>query len=80
MKNILLLLLSSVVLAGCMHNYDLTLVNGKKITRVSKPKLNKETGVYTYEDVRGEKKHISAARVVEIAPHSDKKVIPGAPP
>jgi len=80
MKNILLLLLSSVFLAGCMHNYDLTLVNGKKITHVSKPKLNKQTGVYTFKDVKGQTNSISAARVVDIAPHSDKKVIPGAPP
>jgi PBP1b-binding outer membrane lipoprotein LpoB len=71
MKNILLLLLGAVFLAGCMHNYDLTLVNGMKITHVSKPKLNKQTGVYTFKDIKGQKKSISAARVVEIAPHSD---------
>jgi PBP1b-binding outer membrane lipoprotein LpoB len=70
MKNVLVLLLSSVFLAGCMHNYDLTLVNGKKITHVSKPKLNKETGVYTFKDVKGRTNSISAAKVVEIAPHS----------
>src|SRR5258708_8168896 len=72
MKNCLLLLLGTVFLTGCMHNYDLTLVNGLRITRVSKPKLNKETGMYTYTDIRGEKKSISAGRVVEIAPHSNK--------
>lgn len=79
MKNILLLLLGAVFLAGCMHNYDITLVNGMKITRVSKPKLNKETGVYTYKDIKGEKKSVGAARVVEIAPHSNQKVIAGIP-
>jgi hypothetical protein len=74
MKKILLLLPGTVFLAGCMymHNYDLTLVNGMRITRVTKPKLNKETGVYTFKDINGKKETISASRVVEIAPHSDK--------
>ncbi len=72
MKNILVLLIGAVFLAGCMHNYDITLVNGMKITRVSKPKLNKETDVYTFKDIKGRKKSINAARVVEIAPHSNK--------
>jgi hypothetical protein len=80
MKNVLVLLLASVFLAGCMHNYDLTLVNGMKITRVSKPKLDKETGVYTFTNIRGEKKSVSAARVVEIAPHTNQKVTGGTPP
>ncbi len=80
MKNVLLLLLGSVLLTGCMHNYDVTLVNGMKITRVSKPKLNKETGVYTFKDIKGREKSISAGRVVEIAPHSNRKVTPGSPP
>jgi PBP1b-binding outer membrane lipoprotein LpoB len=79
MKNILLLLLVAVFLAGCMHNYDLTLVNGMKITHVSKPKLNKQTGVYTFKDVKGRTNSISAARVVEIAPHSSS-VKAGTPP
>ena len=80
MKNVLLLLLGTVFLTGCMHNYDLTLVGGRKITRVSKPKLNKETGVYTFKDVKGRTNSISAGRVVEIAPHSNRKVTPGSPP
>jgi len=73
MKNVLLLLLGAVFLTGCMHSYDVTLVNGMRITRVSKPKLNKENGLYTFTDIRGEKKSISAYRVVAIAPHSDVK-------
>jgi Bacterial protein of unknown function (DUF903) len=79
MKNVLLLLLGTVCLTGCMHNYDLALVNGGRITRVSKPKLNKETGLYTFTDINGEKKSVSASRVVEIAPHSDPKVNGGLP-
>ncbi len=70
MKNTLLLLIGAMFLAGCMHDYDVTLANGMKITHVSKPKLNKETGVYTFTNIKGEKKSVSAAKVVEIAPHS----------
>ena len=70
MKKFLLLLLATVCLTGCMHNYDLTLVDGRRITRVSKPKLNKETGMYTFTNIKGEKRSINAGRVVEIAPHS----------
>ena len=69
MKKVLFSLLGTVLLTGCMHNYDLTLVNGTKITGVSKPKFNKETGAYTFTNVRGEQRSISASRVAAIAPH-----------
>ena len=77
MKNVLLLLVGAVLLTGCFHNYDVTLVNGMSITRVSKPKFDKKTGLYTFRDITGEKKSISAFRVVEIAPHSDSKLKTG---
>jgi hypothetical protein len=80
MKNTLFLLLGAVLLTGCLHRYDITLTNGMKMTRVSKPKLNKETGLYTFKDIRGQKKTIAGARVVEIAPHSEKKVKTAGPP
>ena len=76
MKNVLLLLLGTVFLTGCLHNYDITLVNGMVITRVSKPKLDKENGFYTYRNIKGEKRTINAYRVVEIAPHSEQKAKP----
>jgi hypothetical protein len=79
MKNILLLLLGTVFLTGCMHGYDITLVNGMRITRVSKPKLDKEAGVYTFTNIKGEKESINAARVIEIAPHSNPKLKAGTP-
>jgi hypothetical protein len=71
MKNIVVLLFGAVFLTGCMHNYDMTLVNGMRITRVSKPKFDKATGVYTYTNIKGQKESINAGRVVEIAPHSE---------
>jgi len=80
MKNVLLLLLGALFLTGCMHNYDLTLINGGKMTRVSKPKLDKNTGLYSFTDIKGRKRTISASRVVEIAPHKDPKKVKNAPP
>ena len=53
MKNIPSAAGGRVLVAGCMHNYDITLVNGIRITHVSKPKLDKETGVYTFKDIKG---------------------------
>jgi hypothetical protein len=76
-KNVLLLLLGAAFLTGCMHSYDVTLVNNMKITRVSKPKLDQKTGLYSFTDVNGKKKFISAYRVVEIAPHTDVKLKTG---
>ena len=73
MKNILLLALGAGFLTGCMHGYDVTLVNGMTITHVSKPKLDKQGGVYVFKNIKGETETINAARVVEIAPHSESK-------
>lgn len=73
MKNIFLLLVGTLLWTGCMHNYDITLVNGMKITGVSKPKLDKKSGVYMYKNVKGTKESINASRVVEIAPHHEEK-------
>ncbi len=73
MKNVLVLLLGSLLLAGCAHRYDVTLVNGMKLTHVSKPKFDKANGVYTFTDVRGTKQTVSASRVVEIGPHTSEK-------
>jgi hypothetical protein len=53
-----------------MHHYDITMVNGLRITHVSRPKLDKVNGVYTFTNIKGEKESIPAGRVVEIAPHT----------
>lgn len=66
MKNGLFLLLALVLLTGCAHRYSITMVNGIKMTHVSKPKLDKTTGRYVFTDSKGEKRTVSAARVVEI--------------
>jgi hypothetical protein len=71
-------LLAAALLTGCAHRYDMTLTNGMRLTNVSKPILDRESGVYTYKDVSGKVRHVFAGRVVEIAPHSRKNKVPGS--
>lgn len=71
MKKIFLFAVCAALCSGCVHRYDVTLVNGLTITHVSKPKLDKNTGLYTFTNIKGKTETISAARVVEIAPHSE---------
>jgi hypothetical protein len=54
-----------------MHGYDMTLINGVTLTRISKPRLDKGTDTYIFKDGKGQLHKISAARVVEIQPHSN---------
>ncbi len=70
-------LFSAVLLAGCAHRYDITLVNGEMVTNVTKPVLNRGEGVFYYKDVRGNEHHVFAGRVVDIGPHSSSHVPPG---
>jgi hypothetical protein len=67
-----ILLLGTLLLSGCAHHYDMVLTNGMRVTRVSKPVLDRESGVYTFTDAGGNKRKISASRVEEIEPHSNK--------
>jgi hypothetical protein len=70
-------LFSAALLAGCAHRYDITLTNGSRVTNVTKPVLDRSAGVFTYQDVAGHDHKVSAGRVVEIGPHSDKNTVPG---
>jgi hypothetical protein len=69
MNKILPGLMAALLLTGCVHRYDVVLVNGMRITHVSRPKLDKEKGVYTFTNIKGEKKSVNAGQVVEIGPH-----------
>jgi hypothetical protein len=70
-------IISAALLTGCAHRYDMTLTDGTRVTNVTKPVLDRHSGVYTYKDVAGNVHHKSAGRVVEIAPHSNKNTTPG---
>jgi hypothetical protein len=58
------------LVTGCASKYDIMLMNGHRITGVSKPELDKTTGKYNFKDASGQTMSISAMRVREIAPHS----------
>ena len=70
MKKVLPLLVTALLLAGCAHRYDMTLTNGVRVTNVTKPVLNVDSGQFTYKDVAGTERHVSQSRVLEIKPHS----------
>lgn len=60
------------LVTGCAHRYDITLTNSVRLTNVSKPVLDRATGVYIYKDVKGQEHKIMASRVVQIDPHSQR--------
>jgi hypothetical protein len=68
MKRLLLFFLCGFVLAssGCRTRYDITLTTGSRITNVSRPVLDKESGAYHYRDAGGNPQRIPAMRVRSI--------------
>jgi hypothetical protein len=68
---------SAALLAGCARHYDIAMTNGERVTNVTKPILDRESGVFAYKDVAGHVHHLSAGRVVEIDPHSSRNTTPG---
>jgi hypothetical protein len=46
--------------------------NNVRVLSKTKPRLDKETGVYHYTDVKGNKAIVPAIRVREIGPHDRK--------
>jgi len=71
-------LFCAALLTGCARRYDIVLTDGTRVTNVTRPVKDKETGVLSYKDVAGNVHQKNAARVVEIVPHSDKISTPGS--
>jgi hypothetical protein len=65
------LLLGFLLLAGCAHDYDVTLSNGSVIRASNRPVLRQ--GYYTFQDGSGETVQINALRVRQIAPAERRK-------
>jgi hypothetical protein len=78
MKTVLPMLAMALMLAGCAHRYDMVLTNGVRVSNVTKPVLNEESGTYTYKDVAGTERHVSQSRVLEIKPHSKRNDSPAS--
>jgi len=71
MKKIFALLCVTVLFSGCVR-YDITLNNGDKRINVSKPKLDKEKNVYTFNE-GGQKASVRASHVILIEPHQESQ-------
>ncbi len=63
-----LLLLASLMLAGCAHPYVIKRQNGTRITTSNKPKL--DHGYYVFKDAQGRVSRIPAGSVRQIEPAS----------
>ena len=70
-------LLSAALWTGCARHYDILMTDGTRVTNVTRPIKNKETGMLVYKDVAGHEHQKNAAHVVEISPHSSKNNPPG---
>jgi hypothetical protein len=70
MKYIILLLLAGCVGlgAGCAQHYNITLTNNNMISTVGKPKYDKATDTYQFQDSFGRPGSVPAFRIKEIAP------------
>jgi len=61
-------LLGLLLLAGCAHNYVVTLNNGTRVNAASKPR--REGANFRFQTTGGQEVLIPAVRVREIAPAS----------
>lgn len=68
MKNLLLALLAIIACSGCAQRYKVTLHNHQEITTSSRPKFDKTTQTYKFNDSSGRPVILPGFRVKEIAP------------
>jgi uncharacterized lipoprotein YajG len=67
-------LAAALLLTGCARHYDMTLTSGMRVSYVTKPVLDRASGVYTYKDAAGRRRQIDSAHVVRIDPHSNRNL------
>ncbi|HDZ8834903.1 YgdI/YgdR family lipoprotein [Aeromonas dhakensis] len=66
MKQLMMILVCSLALAGCSSQYIMSTKDGKMITTDSKPKLDESTGMYRYYDTEGREVMIKKDDVTQI--------------
>ncbi|HDZ8926635.1 TPA: YgdI/YgdR family lipoprotein [Aeromonas dhakensis] len=66
MKQLMMILVCSLALAGCSSQYIMSTKDGKMITTDSKPKLDESTGIYRYYDTEGREVMIKKDDVTQI--------------
>lgn len=73
MKKLIAIVFAATLLAGCRSSYDVTLNNGMQFTSVSKPKLDRDKGVYVFKNAGGRTYTVPETRIREIGPHVNTK-------
>ncbi|OMQ20411.1 YgdI/YgdR family lipoprotein [Serratia oryzae] len=53
-------------LAGCSSNYVMATKDGNMILTQGKPKLDKDTGLISYQDEQGNKRQISGDHISQL--------------
>lgn len=66
MKQLIMILVCALALAGCSSQYIMSTKDGKMITTDSKPKLDESTGMYRYYDTEGREVMIKKDDVTQI--------------
>ncbi|AHV34026.1 TPA: YgdI/YgdR family lipoprotein [Aeromonas dhakensis] len=66
MKQLMMILVCALALAGCSSQYIMSTKDGKMITTDSKPKLDESTGMYRYYDTEGREVMIKKDDVTQI--------------
>ena len=66
MKQLMMILVCALALAGCSSQYIMSTKDGKMITTDSKPKLDETTGMYRYYDTEGREVMIKKDDVTQI--------------
>jgi hypothetical protein len=69
MKKVIAIIFVAILVAGCRSSYDVTLTNGMQFTGVTKPKLEREKGVYVFNNAAGKNFAIPETRIRTIEPH-----------
>lgn len=66
MKQLMMILVCALALAGCSSQYIMSTKDGKMITTDSKPKLDESTGMYRYYDTEGREVMLKKDDVTQI--------------
>ena len=67
-KNLLVLVMTACLFAGCASPYKVTMTNGAVMTSKGKPKLDKSNNTYTFVDTMGRTNSIPSFRISQIEP------------
>lgn len=60
------ILAAMTILAGCASEYVISTTSGVMIPTKGKPKLDEDTGIYSYEDSEGRENTINKSEVAQV--------------